>query len=301
MTNERYIEPYLLPQRKTPKRDTEITRKKLYYDYLYIQNYDEEDEETKRDIREYFDRELHYKGSFYRYRNKFNKRGSPLGWSDKEVERYRHLRKFRKYESGLKVYKKEKTFFPQTEGYKELFLLRLEKKTKIELVKRTSKNEIIINYKALDYIEKLTNKMINFMLSLDNSKGKVRVQEGYIGKVRDFNLNDLRIVVFIDCKDFIRCLSTGYHSPTLTASNIRNVIEDYLESLLDNTRRKYMNSEIYPDEGNDEFIVQEATLTSIEVNKRSNKPYAVSNEQRRRINEYMFYIRKMRSFISRVS
>jgi len=305
MSNRDTLNEFLLPDKKSPNRTREIERKKLYYDYLYIKNYEKETEENKKELREYFDERLHYPNAFYRFRSKFKKRGNPLNWSDTEVKRYYALKNIRYYERGVKKFERKGLFFPQTEGKRENFILRLEYLKTIDLINFDNNGVPHINSYAVDKLETISRSMIKTLQKIDNLKGKARGEfqnKGRLKGIEERNLRNVRIVINIDCIDFERVLSTPYLNPKDAPADIGLVLRNYLEAITKQNVKKLLYKENYPEETEDDFFVKQAKITSIEVHKWSNKPFSIigNQEKRKRVGKYTLYIRRIRSFISRV-
>ena len=277
MFREEDLEDYIIT-------DSDEKREALYFLYLYHVNYDNEPNENKRLIREYYERELRYKGSFYKDAKVFRERGNPLQWEAQKVARFRPKIRHVAYYQGMNTY--DSFVYPT----QTLIKIMLSKKADMMLVNREERI-INLNLAYMHNLHEELQKMKGLLEQIDNKKGSMMITHGWQNPEL-YNLSDLQIVFKINNNDYIRYLSTRYMSPLYVIDVAMNVLENYLIGI---TKLGDLAEELQGryEEYDEDFYVESCILERIWINKRTNVYDSIV--KRRQLGDYNLEVENLRS------
>lgn len=195
----------------------------LYYLYIYINNYENETPENKRNIREYYEKDLRYKGAFYRDRKYFKEHGNPENWTPERKQRFTVESYHSSYLSGMNIYK--------TFQYEATYLVDLDLNKPINLVVI----DVIEGVKDLMPFEaelrmELT-RLKNLMLRLDNKKNTIMIKKGFEPSYF-YNLGWLQIIFKMQINNIVRYISTNFVQETFLIDLGINKVNSYLSGLI---------------------------------------------------------------------
>lgn len=277
MFRETDLEDYIIT-------DSDEKREALYFLYLYHVNYDNEPNENKRVIREYYERELRYKGSFYKDAKIFRDRGNPLEWDTSKVQRFRPRARSMSYYQGMHTY--------QSFVYPTQTLVKIELSKRIEMLLANREQRIInLNLAFIHNLREELKHMQRLIGEIDSKGGSMMITKGWQSPEL-YDLSDLQIVFKINNNDYIRYLSTNYMSPLFVVDVAMNMLENYLVGvtklgdLKEETIGKY-------EEYDEDFYVESCILERVWINKRTN--IYDSNIKRRQLGEYDLEIENLSS------
>ena len=197
----------------------------LYYLYLYHMNYKNEDIQTKRDIREYYDTQLRYKGAFYKDKRVFEERGNPLNWEDTKVSRYKTQEEQHRYFTGMDNF--------QQFAYPSSFLIELEvsKKVNIPLVERHPDELDRVNFEFSYPVTKEIRDLLKIINRMDKGRGNYLVKSSYDNQTRIIDIQNKQVVFKIQVNEMIVYISTKYIPDGDIIENSINVLESYMRKI----------------------------------------------------------------------
>lgn len=202
----------------------------LYYLNTYQNNYENETPEGKKEVREYYDKELRYEGAFYRDRKYFKKYGNPETWTPERKKRFKVTKYHSSYLSGMNVF--------QTFQYETTYLVDLDLNKPINLVVI----DVVEGVKDLIPFEtelrmELT-RIKNLVLRLDNKKHTIMIKKGFEPSYF-YNLGWMQFIFKMQVNNIVRYVSTNF------------VQEKFLIELGINKIHNYLSGLIRMDEGNE--------------------------------------------------
>jgi hypothetical protein len=205
-------------------RNEEINKDlSLYYLYIYINNYENETVENKRNVREYYEKELRYKGAFYRDRKYFKINGNPEKWTPERKQRFTVESYHSSYLSGMNIYK--------TFDYEATYLVNLElnKPTNLVLIDVIEGIKDIRPYEAEARTE--MTRIRNLMQKLDNKSHEVIIKKGFLpAKIYDMSL--MQFVFKVRVNNYVRYFSTRFIKPKFLVDVGLNTLNSYIRGLI---------------------------------------------------------------------
>jgi len=277
MFREEDLEDYIIT-------DSDEKREALYFLYLYHVNYDNEPNENKRVIREYYERELRYKGSFYKDAKIFRERGNPLNWETTSVTRFRPRARTMSYYQGMHTY--------DSFVYPTQTLVKIELSKHIDMILANREERIInLNLAFMHNLREELKHMQRLIGQIDDKNGSMMITKGWQSP-EVYNLSDLQIVFKVNNNDYIRYLSTNYMSPSFVIEVAMNLLENYLIGV---TKLGDIKEEALGryEEYDEDFYIESCILERVWVNKRTN--IYDSNIKRRQLGDYDLEIENLRS------
>ena len=195
----------------------------LYYLHVYQNNYEDETAENKKEIREYYDKELRYTGAFYRDRKYFKEYGNPETWTPERKKRFKVTTYHNSFLSGMNVFK--------TFSYEATYLVNLDlnKPTNLVLIDVMEGVKDIMPFEAEARAELLRLK--NLMLRLDNKSHEVVIKKGFLpAKIYDMSL--MQIVFKVQVNNYTRYFSTRFIKPTFLIDVGINTLNSYIRAMI---------------------------------------------------------------------
>lgn len=236
----------------------------FYYLYTYIDNYENETVEDKRKIREYYDTELRYKGAFYRDRKYFKEHGEPTEWSLEKKKRFKISTQHSSYLSGTALFSKEFR-------YKSTYLVNLDLSISTNISVIDVEKGIIDIYPYEDKVKLNIDRLFKSMLRIDNSKGKIFVRKGYEPAFL-YDLSKMQYIFKVLVNKYIRHFSTNFVSQTNIRTVAYNVLDNYLNGLIDLDKGIKSDELSKPSNPPDEeFSLDNVEIQRIYVIKRTTK------------------------------
>lgn len=264
--------------------DSDEKKEALYLLYLYHVNYDDEPNEKKREIREYYEKNLRYKGAFYKDAKTFRVRGNPLEWETSVIKRFKPQTRSMDYYRGMQNY--DSFVYPTS----TLTRVELSKRVNILLVGR-EENLPSLNLAYMNELRDELQQLKRTMQKVDNKKGRIKVTFGW-QKPEVISLSDLQIIFKINTNDYIRYISTNFMSDTSVIEVAMNRMQNYLAGV---TKIKDLDEIVLGDyeEHEEDFFVENCILERIIMIKRTN--VYDSYIKRRQLGDYDLDIENLRS------
>lgn len=195
----------------------------LYYLFIYTKNYDNETPENKKEIREYYDTELRYKGSFYRDKKHFKQYGNPSTWTPEKKKRFKVDTYHNSYLSGMNIFKQF--------SYETTYLVNLDLNKPVSIIVL----DIVDGTKDLNYYETEVKteimKLKNLIYRLDGTSINIMVKKGFEPSYI-YDLSMLQIIYKIRVNNFIRYISTNFIKPKFIIDKGINKLNNYLSGLI---------------------------------------------------------------------
>jgi len=210
-------------------KDTEIIEKKtkgLHFLYLYHKKYDEETPEQKRRIRNYYETELRYKGSFYRDKKQFRLYGNPKDWEIEKIQRFNIKEETEPYHDGMKIFKDFK--YSST----NLVSLELSYEMNLLLLYRNEYKELEVNSFWKSRVNNEIKEMFSVFHGIDRTTENARIKKGF-NPSKVYDLKDKQIKFKLQVDDYIRYISTPFLSEheLLTVGVAEKTLEDFLNTI----------------------------------------------------------------------
>ena len=266
----------------------ETKRLLLFYLYLYHKNYGDEDRETKREIREYYDERLRYKGAFYKDKKRFEKFGSPMDWTVYKVKSYSLKEdKQQTYFSGMTSFG---TFI-----YPSSFLieLTLSKDVNYVLITRDTEGKYAIFEETFNSINNDIKDLVKKMNKIDTVSNTVRIKKG-TADYKNISLDELRVIFKLTVNEYTRYISTKFVPRNLLNESSDNALFNYLEEITGLKQREL--TDYNPSGEFDEpFILRNCVLDTVYVVKNTSQFNA--RYMKRSWGNYNFETEQLRSIM----
>lgn len=235
----------------------------LFYLYLYHDNYKNEDNVTKREIRTYYEERLRYKGAFYRDKKAFEKFGSPMEWTDYKVKSYKLKEdKEEKYFSGMTTF--QSFIYPST----HLIEILLMKSVRYILIEISQEGMYIINEGSLKSIKNDIKDLVRKMSRIDTANNKIKIRKSST-KYQHIDLDNLKVVFKLVVNDYIRYISTKFVPRKLLLTSAEDVLLEFLRTITGLESKDF--SDYNPStEFEENFKLKRCILERIDLVKYSN-------------------------------
>jgi len=247
----------------------------LYYLYLYHKNYTEQPRERKKEIRDYYEENLRYKGSFYRDRKRFEELGDPREWETKRLMKYKVVEEEQRYFKGMNIY--QNFFLPQTT------LIELEVSKECDYTVIDLQEDIIKESgHYMRFVDITVNQLEDLMQQIDNVKGLLLISKSN-RQTEFYNMEWKQVIFKLEVnEEYIRFISTRFVTHDLLRDSYTSVLNDYLRRVsgIDEDKLTKIKPSIEFEEG---FKLKKIAIQRIYLVKRTNRfNYAQQRKYRRR-------------------